>query len=88
LKYECCLVTVPVYWISRQGKWEQLSIAGQRKQKTFPTLDDYKKGAKQLLQENARNVKGLIQDKFESAANDQFPFSFNLTQVERGLERN
>jgi hypothetical protein len=81
------LLSVPIYWISRLGKLEQLSIAEQRKLKTFPTWEDYKKGAKQLFQRNVPSVSSLIQNKFENAANDQFPFRYELTQAERVVER-
>jgi hypothetical protein len=81
------IYSVPVSWLSCQGKCAQVSLEEQRELVGFPSWKDYQKAFKQSMIGNTTAANNLIQANVENAVIDQFPLRFNFMQVERVIER-
>ena len=92
------LLTVPIYWIGRQGNWEKISTEENRPLVTFPKISlDFQKAALRYLN-SAKNsafkkmgsqvLRRSYQKEIENAAVDQFPLRIELIRLERMVERN
>ena len=93
------IISVPVFWLTRNGNWLTTSEIENRELESFPPVpfQDFRVGGYELLKKgNISEAYNLIlkpfvslsfQEKVDNAVSDQFPLRFGLVSHSKAIER-